>query len=88
MYTINRKLWFGLYVAAFVVLLALSMSGMPTWLWFGWAAAYMLFAVVTDPSPRNSATRAVAGCGCERCDRMRARHARKARRSTDPKNPA
>lgn len=82
MYVLPRKLWFGLYVVAFAIMLALSMSGAPTWLWLGWGAVYMLFAVVTDPAPRRTAT-VRAGCDCARCETMRARHAR---RSSDVKD--
>ena len=88
MYEMSRKLWFSLYVAAFAVLLTLSLMDAPTWLWLGWGAAYMLFVVVTDPAPRNGVARVIAGCGCDSCDEMRARHALKGRRSTDPKNLA
>ena len=79
------KLWYSLYAAAFVVLITLGLSEAPRWAWWSWAALYMLFAVVTDPSPRNvRATSYSARCGCVRCMSMRARHTR---RSTDVKHP-
>lgn len=83
MYTLNAKLWFALYGAAFIVLLGLILSDVPLWVWATWSAAYMLFAVVTDPEPRNARATFSATCGCARCDRMRARHKR---RSTDVKD--
>lgn len=76
------KWWFGLYAAAFLVLMTLGLSDLPGWVWWSWAMLYMLFAVVTDPAPRRSA-KVRAGCECAPCVRMRARHKR---RSTDVKD--
>ncbi len=77
------KLWFSLYAAAFVVLMTLGLSETPRWVWWSWAALYMLFAVVTDPAPRATPLRASRSCDCSRCERLRARHTR---RRTDVKD--
>lgn len=83
MYELSRKLWFGVYAVAFVVLVTLSVSGAPTWLWCSWAAVYMLFVVLVDPAPRNVAATVRAGCDCTRCMALRTCHTR---RSTDTKD--
>jgi hypothetical protein len=75
-------MWFTTYVVTWMILITIFATDQPMWVCILSSVLALGFVGFTDPAPRVPAT-VRAGCGCFRCEDMRARHNR---RRTDVKD--
>jgi len=79
----HRTTWFVTYILVWLLTMAALILDAPYWVSALLGAALLAGSLTTTPAPRNTATKVSSACGCDRCDRMRARHTRRRTDATD-----